>query len=144
FPYTTLFRSFTHFLVQVGVLAGAGIVIGVLAGAAASAVALPLVGRGLGIAIPPSIDVPSLLTAAGFGILSAFAFSYLALVRAQQVSPVMLFRSLGTDLPASGWRDYLRSGVILPMIATAAGIYGLALVTTGDLFLVNAFAAGIV
>ena len=137
-------RVLVHFLTQVGVLAAVGIGIGVLAGAVASAVTLPMIGQALGVAMRSSVDVPSLLTAAGFGFLSAFSFSYLALVNAQKVSPVMLFRSLGTDLPDLAWRDYLTPSVLVPLLAAVAGIYGLALLTTGDPVLVTAFAAGIV
>lgn len=137
-------RILTHFLTQIAVLSLIGVGIGVAAGAVASFVALPMIARALGINLHALVDLPSLLTAAGFGLLASFAFSYLAIVSAQKVSPVMLFRSTGMELPQLGAGDYAAPAVLLPMTLALGGIFGLAYWTTADLVLVGSFAAGIV
>ena len=136
-------RVLVHFLTQVAALATVGVGIGVLLGAISSAVALPFVGRALAANLPPMIDAPALLTAAGFGYLAAFAFSYLPLVRAQSVSPALLFRSAGA-MPPLSWRQATRMSTLLPIAAAGAAVYMLALVTTRDVQLVSAFAIGAV
>lgn len=137
-------RILTHFLTQIAVLSTVGVVLGVAAGAIASMIALPMIGRALGVSLHALVDPVSLLTAAGFGYLASFAFSWLALVSARKVSPVLLFRSLGMDLPRLRVADYLAPSVLLPMAAALGGIFALAYWTTGDLRLVGGFAAGIV
>src|SRR5690606_23417193 len=92
-------RILVHFMAQIGVLTAIGVGPGVLLGAAASLIMLPLLGHALGVNLPALIEPVPLLTAAGFGVLAGFAYSYLPLVRAQKVSPAMLFRSLGSVMP---------------------------------------------
>ncbi|WP_374576669.1 ABC transporter permease [Phenylobacterium sp.] len=80
------------YLLQIGVLALAGVLIGVALGAAA-----PFVLAGL---IPDDLPVPALfavypeplLRAAAFGLLSAAAFSLVPLARARATPPASLFR----------------------------------------------------
>ena len=137
-------RILTHFLTQIAVLSLIGVGLGVIAGAIASFIALPMIGRALGVTLHALVDLPSLLTAAGFGLLASFAFSYLAMVSAQKVSPVTLFRSSGMDLPQLGARDYVAPVVLVPMTLALGGIFGLAYWTTSDLLLVGSFAVGII
>jgi putative ABC transport system permease protein len=81
------------YLVQVGLLAGLGVAIGLAVGAAA-----PLI---LGAAVQNDLPVPALfavypwplLKAGAFGLLSAAAFSLAPLGRARATSPASLFRS---------------------------------------------------
>jgi putative ABC transport system permease protein len=137
-------RIMVHFLVQLGILSMVGIVIGVVLGAAATALALPLLGKILAIDLPPSIYWKALATAVGFGILVAFAFSFVPLLRAQKLKPAMLFRSVGGAMERLKWQELLRPQALLPLIAAAALIYLLALVTTQNPMLVNWYAVGVV
>src|SRR5690606_10570499 len=62
-------RILTHFLAQVLVLTLAGILLGLVLGAVVTLVALPIVGRLLGISLPLLVDPPSLALAGAFGLL---------------------------------------------------------------------------
>jgi len=110
------------YLAQIGLLALAGVVIGLVVGAAT-----PLV---LGAAIQDDLPVPALFAiypmplvkAATFGLLSAAAFSLAPLARARTTPPASLFRS---DLTGR-----LRFGPELVGAGLAtAGLAGLAIVT---------------
>ena len=136
-------RILVHFMTQVGVLTAIGVGLGVLLGGGSSMVMLPLLGRALGVNLPALIEPVPLLIAAGFGVLAGFAYSYLPLVRAQKVSPALLFRSLGSVMPQPAWRQMLRPTVLLPVFLAIAGIFWLAVITTGDLGLVTSYAAGV-
>src|SRR5690606_23140084 len=68
----TSFRILTHFMTQIGVLTAIGVGIGVALGGAASLLILPVIGRALGVNLPPAIEAVPLLTAAGFGLLAGF------------------------------------------------------------------------
>jgi putative ABC transport system permease protein len=136
-------RITVHFMVQLGVLSLIGVMIGVVLGAASTALALPFLGHMLGIDLPPSIDAEALLTAIGFGMLVAFGFSFLPIVRAQKLKPAMLFRSLGTSEPLEH-KHTVQPLVVLPLAVTAGLIYLLAVLTTGQISLVTWYAAGVV
>ncbi|MDP1730093.1 MAG: FtsX-like permease family protein [Devosia sp.] len=137
-------RIMVHFLTQIGVLAAFGVGLGVLFGAVSTALALPLLGQALAVDLPPSIDPKALLTAAAFGLLAAFAFSYLPLVRAENVRPALLFRSLGSVMPQPAWRDMAQPSVLAPTVFAVAGIFWLAVVTTDDIRLVTSYTVGVV
>ena len=119
-------RIMVHFLIQLGILSVIGIAIGVALGAIATAAALPTLGRSLSVDLPPQGHPAPLAIAAGFGILIAFAFSFVPVLRAQKLKPAMLFRSVGGALEKLGWREMLRLWVLLPLLIAAALIYGLA------------------
>jgi putative ABC transport system permease protein len=138
-------RVTVHFLTQIGVLALIGVAIGVAAGAAASALVLPAIGAAINVPVAPSIETGALLGAAGFGLLTAFTFSYLPLARAQRISPVLLFRSVGLTMPGLTWRQIGQVSVFLPIAIAVLGMLGLGVLITGDAGLVLAFAvAGVV
>ncbi|HEY8595129.1 MAG TPA: FtsX-like permease family protein [Devosiaceae bacterium] len=137
-------RIMVHFLTQIGVLTLIGVALGLAAGAAASLVMLPLVGRALNVNLPATIEPVPLLIAAAFGILAGFAYAYLPLTRAQGVSPALLFRSPGAAMPNPHWRTMLRWSVVLPVLLASAGIFGLAVLTTSDFMLVAYYAIGVV
>jgi putative ABC transport system permease protein len=110
------------YLIQIAILAAAGIAIGVLVGAAA-----PLA---LGAWLKDRLPVPALFSiypaplfrAAGFGLLSAAAFSLAPLARARTTPPASLFRH---DLPG-------RLGLSVETVGAglaAAGLAALAVVT---------------
>ena len=138
-------RILTHFLAQVTVLSLAGIVLGLLLGVAVTVVALPIVGGLLSIDLPVVIDPPSLAIAAAFGLLVGLAFAFLPLKHAETLRPALLFRAAGGGNEGGlGWRDFARPGLWGPLLLAAAGIYGLALLTTNRPELVFWYAVGIV
>jgi len=133
-------RVFLHFLVQVATLAGIGVGTGLIVGGSVALVALPIVGRSVGVDLPPELHGVPLLVAAGVGLLTAFAFAYLPLLQAQGVSPVDLFRSKGLGIPPINWRAVLLSLQLLPLLLSAAAFIWLAILMTGDALLVFTFA----
>jgi putative ABC transport system permease protein len=137
-------RIMVHFLTQIGVMSGIGILIGLLLGAASTAAGLPLLGQIHGVDLPASIDWLSLLRAAAFGFLAAFGFSYLPLVRAQKLKPALLFRTVSETATSLSWREVLTLPVLLPLVVTAVLIGALAVVTTHDRTLVGWYAVGVV
>lgn len=81
-------------LVQVLLLAGIGIGIGLLAGAALPFLITAWFGDILPLPIAPAIHVPQLLLAAGYGVLTALAFALWPLGRAHDVPVSALFRDI--------------------------------------------------
>ncbi len=83
---------FAVYLVQVGVLCGLGIVIGVVAGAGLTAAGVAVFGDAL--PVPPRMGVypGPLLLAAAYGLLVAGAFALWPLARAAQIPGAALFR----------------------------------------------------
>lgn len=133
-------RIFLHFFAQVATLAAIGVGIGLAAGASTALLVLPVVGEAVGVSLPPSLHIQPLSVAAGVGLLTAFAFSYLPLQQAQTISPVTLFRSKGLAAPPVDWGTLLVSPRIVPLILAAIGFAWLAIVMTSDPMLVAAFA----
>src|SRR3569833_3744967 len=101
-----------------------GIVIGLVIGAALTAAALPILGQILAVDLPPSIEWPALFNALLFGILAAFAFSYIPLERAEKLRPAMLFRTVGTSVQNLKTREYLDPWVLGPLLVAGLGIFG--------------------
>src|SRR6185312_9034916 len=120
-----------------------GIVLGLIIGAVLTAAALPILGGILGIELGPSIEWGSLANALGFGVLAAFAFSYLPLVRAQKLKPAMLFRTVGTSVQNLSARDYGDPLLVVPMAVAIVLMFGLAWWTTGNVYLVLYYALGV-
>lgn len=137
-------RILVHFFTQVGLLSLVGIVIGLVIGAVLTAIALPILGGILAVDLPPSVHFPSLLEAFGFGVLAAFGFSYLPLVNARKMKPAMLFRTVGTSVQGLKAREYVELGVLLPLLATALLMFGLAYWITQDFGLVFWYAVGVI
>jgi putative ABC transport system permease protein len=133
-------RVMLHFSVQVATLAAIGVGIGLIVGGSVALVALPIVGRSVGVDLPPALHLAPVLVAAGVGLLTAFAFSYLPLLQAQGVSPVTLFRSKGLAAPPMNWRAVLGSLQIVPLLLAVAAFLWLAIIMTGDPPLVFTFA----
>ena len=63
-------RIFLHFFSQVAILAALGVGIGLLAGGSVAMLALPIVGDALSIRLSSSLNIESLLVAAGVGLLT--------------------------------------------------------------------------
>ena len=136
-------RVLAHFMIQALVLTGIGIVLGTALGAVLTLGVLPFLGPAVGLPLSPTIDWPSLGSAAIFGLLIGFAFAYLPLHRAEAMRPAILFRAVGST-PEAGltWRDVFRPGLILPMAFAIAGIFGMAVLVTGRPPLVVWYAIG--
>src|SRR5690606_26722996 len=104
-----------------------------------------VVGNLLGINLAPIIDIPSLLVAAGFGLLVGLAFAFLPLKRAEALRPALLFRAAGAAVEGGfGWREMARPGFWGPLLLAAALIYGLAQLSTRRPELVFWYAIGVV
>ncbi len=123
-------RIMVHFLVQILMLSAVGVGIGVLIGAVSTAIALPALGKILAIDLNASIHIPSLLIATAFGMLIAFAFAFLPLVRAQKLKPAMLFRSTGGSFERLHWSEIASPGILIPLLLVVLAIMGLAWITT--------------
>ena len=87
-------RIFVHFFAQVATLALIGVGLGLLVGAGIGLLVLPVVAQSIGVNLPNSLHVQPLLVAAGIGLVTAFAFSYLPLQQALNIKPMILFRSI--------------------------------------------------
>jgi len=136
-------RILVHVFTQVSIMSLIGIGIGLVIGAVSTLMALPVIGPILGVELPATVDALSLLVAAGFGALAAFAFSYLPLVGARKLRPAILFRTVGTNVEPLPTRDYLTPGVVVPLVIAGLGIFALAVWTTDNLALVGWYAAGV-
>lgn len=137
-------RILTHFLAQVVVLTFAGIVLGLVLGAAIALAAIPIVGSLLGINLPIIIDPASMAIASAFGLLVGFTFAFLPLKRAQLLRPAMLFRAAGTAVEGGlRWRDLAGPSLWIPLAISIAAIYALALFTTNRPELVFWYAIGV-
>lgn len=134
------FRVLIHFLVQVLALGLVGVGIGIAVGVTIGLVVLPAVGEAIGIPLRRDIDILAILVAGAVGLLTAFAFSYLPLVQAQMVSPANLFRSKGLGAPRIDWKKFIASAELLPLALAIVLFLWLAVILTGDLTLVLAFA----
>jgi putative ABC transport system permease protein len=136
-------RVMVHFLIQIMLLSLVGIAIGLALGAASTLVALPVLSGMLALDLPPGLDLSSLVMAAGFGVLIAFVFAFIPLRRAQKLQPASLFRAAGGNVHSGlGWRDIVHPRTLLPLAIGLAGIGGLAVLTTGEPFLVLWYAIG--
>ncbi|GHA10251.1 glycosyl transferase family 1 [Devosia pacifica] len=135
-------RIRVHFLTQIFVLASVGVGIGVAIGAAASALVLPSVGAAVNVQLAATVEPFPLIAAALFGYLTAFTYSYVPLARAEAISPSRLFRSLGGNTADSGsrWKSWIRPQISVPIGLAVVALFVLAVLTTGDVVLVGAYA----
>ena len=134
-------RVFVHFFAQVGALAAVGVGIGLAIGASVALIAIPIVGRAVGVSLAPTLYAQPLLVAAGVGLVTAFAFAYLPLQQAQSIRPVTLFRAKGLAAPPIDWRALLGSFQFIPLLLAGAAFIWLAILMTDDAMLVLAFVA---
>ncbi|HWA19684.1 MAG TPA: FtsX-like permease family protein [Devosia sp.] len=137
-------RIMVHFFTQIGLMSLVGIVLGLIIGAVLTVIALPILGNILAVALPPTIEWPSLGVAFLFGVLAAFAFSYIPLFRAQKLKPAMLFRTVGTSVQSIETKEYLDPRVIVPLVIAGAAIFALAWWITSDLRLVFYYTLGVI
>ncbi len=120
---------------QLGLLCGAGILAGGIAGLVVPMVAVRALAGLLPIAPDDAPHLAPLLLAAGFGILVAVLFTLPPLLRTVRVSPVTLFREeIGEGRPAGWWLRVVLGVIVLALV-------GLAMLTSPSPLLALGFCA---
>lgn len=114
---------FATYLTQILILAAVGIAAGLVVGAVVPAIAGPILQAYLPVSVPGGIHLDALATAAGFGLLTALAFTLWPLGRAREVAAGALFRDVVA--PASG-----RPRAVYQVATVAAGLALAALAVT--------------
>ena len=136
-------RVLVHFLVQVAVLSLVAILIGLAIVVAATLALLPLLSSLIGLDLPGTLDIQSMLVAAAIGLVTALIFSWLPLVQARAIRPALLFRAGSTGaIEGLAWRALLAPSVLVPMLAGFALLFGLTLLIANDIRLVALYFAG--
>lgn len=128
---------FTVFLIQILAIAAAGILIGLVAGVATPGLLTAVYGSALPIAPVITISWPSLLAAAGYGVLAALLFSLWPLGRAELISPSVLFRD------QVGQSDEMPRRPIIAATAAIALILGATAIFTSDSPLIASYFIGV-
>ncbi len=126
------------YLIQIMMLAGIGIAIGLMIGAAAPFVALQFLQGVLPVPEETTFYPSALALAAIFGLLITFAFAILPLGHAREVPATALFREQSFDqakLPP--WPYLLAAGVSLAALAA------LSIVSAEDRFIASVFLAAV-
>ena len=133
-PARLIFRAY---LVQVMLIAGLGVCLGVLVAAIAPVFAIDLLSSYVTVPIAVSVYPLPLAVAAGFGMVTSFLFALWPLAKAEEVRAANLFRRLNSIPGGRPKSRYL-------VIAAAALLLlsGLALVATRDLRLTLIFISG--
>lgn len=109
------------YLIQVMLIAGFGVGLGLVLGAATPFLAAGALAGILPIAVSASFYPASLAVAAGFGLATAFAFAILPLGRAGAVPATALFRQQGFEASGlPGWPYLLVTGFTLSGLGMAA------------------------
>jgi len=137
-------RIVWHFLIQILIFALVGVVLGVAAVVALTALAVPLVSGFTRLDLPLVIEPGIMASAAGLALTTSLTFAWLPLLRSQDARPAQLFRSVGSGTIGAGdIRSILRLRKLLPV---AAGVMIMAALTFGivnDAVLVAAYFAGV-
>ena len=137
-PIFALYLSLILLLALVGVAIG-------ISGVAAPFVAAGPLAANFALDLAPALYPQPLLLAAGFGLLTALAFSLPALMRRRDLPPGQLFRDM-LESRGGGWRRRLREargwGDLLLMAAVIAALIGLAFASAGDPLFAAWFVAG--
>ncbi|MBB3385899.1 MULTISPECIES: ABC transporter permease [unclassified Rhizobium] len=126
------------YLIQIAVIALAGIAIGLVLGAIAPMIASQFMAEFLPISTAPRLYPGALTLAAVFGLLTTLAFAIPPLGHAREVPATALFREQGFGarrLP--GWPYLLAAGVLMAALAA------LAIVTAYDRFVAIVFVVSI-
>ena len=106
---------------QLGLLCGAGILAGCLAGLLVPAFAIRALAGLLPVAPDQALHLAPLLLASGFGALVAVLFALPPLLRAVRTPPVVLFRDVGGETRRADWRLRLvLLGLVAALVTLAA------------------------
>lgn len=135
-PSSTIFATY---LMQVGVLAVVGIVLGLLLGGVGPSFVVPMLADKLPVEARVGFYPMPLLLAAGFGLLTTLVFALWPLARASSVPAATLFRDLLNPVTA-------RPGpkMALFLAASAIGLVGLAVLSADQPVVALAFTGGAV
>lgn len=132
-------RVFRIFLTQILVMAGLGILAGVITGIAIPWLIDALYGHLLPFRLDVALSWTTLLLASVYGLLVALLFTLWPLGRAEFVSPAVLFRD-----DVSTERVWPRAAIVAMTIAVALGIVGLATLTSDSPRIAGVFCAALV
>lgn len=124
----------TLYLLLIGVMSLVGIAAGLALGATVPYVAQSLLAR-YDLHLLPGIYPVPLATAAGFGLLTALAFSLPPLLRTMRISPAQLFRAAALELGSAKGRDLVAIGI------AGGALAGLTILAAGDRKLAAGFVA---
>lgn len=130
---------FATYLIQVMALASLGIVAGLILGVAAPPAVGLVVTDFLPVQVRLGVYPWALVSAAGFGLLTALTFSLWPLARARDIPAASLFRDLVA--PTKGWP---RSVFVLATAAAGLALAGLAIVTAEQPLFAAYFVGGAV
>ena len=133
-PSRLIFRIY---LLQVMLIAGLGVGLGVALAAIAPIFAVDLLSAYVTVPIEVSVYPLPLIVAAGFGIVTSFLFALWPLAKAEEVRAANLFRRLNS-MP--GGRP--RPAYLMMALGALLGLAGLAFVATRDLLLTLIFIGG--
>ena len=128
---------FLTYLIQVLVLALAGIAIGLVAGAILPAALAGLVESVFPVTLRLGLYPAPLAVAALFGLLTALAFSLWSVARAREVPPATLFRQTVSSVEGRPKPLYIAITALL-----VAALAGLALLTAADPVIATIFIGG--
>ena len=130
---------FLTYMLQIGVLSALGIAMGLVLGVLSPFVGLVLFADALPVPTEPGIYPSALGLAAGFGVLTALAFSVWPLAQAREIKPAALFR----DVVGAG-RRWPRLGYVILTALAAIGLAVLAAFGTGQPFIARWMVVGII
>ena len=133
-PSRLIFRIY---LLQVMLIAGLGVAMGVVLAAVAPVFAIDLLSAYVTVPITVSVYPLPLAVAAGFGIVTSFLFALWPLAKAEEVRAANLFRQLNT-MP--GGRP--RAVYLVMALGALLALAGLAFLATRDLLLTLIFIGG--
>lgn len=114
------------FLVQLGLLAGGGIIVGLATGAAVPWIVLLVAGSALPVPLQPALYPAPLAVAAALGVLVGLLFALPALARARSVPAATLLRDGVADAPRPGLATLAGMAMLL------AALIALAIFTASD------------
>ena len=123
-------------LIQIVVLAGGGIALGLIAGALLPALLAGAVETMLPVTLRLGLYPGPLALAALFGLLTALAFSLWSVARAREIPPAMLFRQTVSSVGGRPGRIYVAATVLL-----VAALAALAVLAAADRFIALIFIA---
>ena len=126
------------YLLQILIVASAGIAAGLVLGAIAPVIAAQFMARFLPIATDPQLYPAQLLLAALFGLLTTLGFALLPLGHAREVPATALFREQGFEMRRlPSWPYLLGAGLVVAALAA------LAVFTAYDRFIAVVFVVSI-
>ncbi len=129
---------FRIYLIQVAILAGVGLVIGLVLGAGLPVLAAPLIEAALPFPAEIGFSLSALLEAAFYGAVSALLFTLLPLARTETIRPAALYRG------GEGTRGWPRARWMILMLVLALVLIGTATALSGMPELALGTAGGVI